>query len=211
MKLQFFIIFAIATWIGFVGFLSFVLVRRNGGWANAMKRTDDGSWPPARCLMLVGAALGVVLTFLWFLLSVIPGGLPWTKSSVDNAFSQQLVGEWEMADGSDYVIEFTRDGTMRIRNHAGEPQVLMAGDEILPFRMLSESVVGIPNRSLMMPENLVAEEEGYFFVFAISIEQDRLTIRGQTEGETIILSQDGVTKVRFPGSNTSPLEFMRRQ
>jgi hypothetical protein len=86
----------------------------------------------------------------------------------------------------------------------------MAGDEKLPFRMLSESVVGVPNRSLMFPENVVVDEEGYFFVFTISIEQDRLTLRGQPEGETIILSQDGVTEVRFPGSNNSPLEFMRR-
>jgi hypothetical protein len=39
---------------------AFALIVRNGGWAKAMKRTDDGRWPAARWLMLVSAMLGVV-------------------------------------------------------------------------------------------------------------------------------------------------------
>jgi hypothetical protein len=39
---------------------AFSLIARNGGWVQAMKRTEDGRWPAARWLLLVGALLGVV-------------------------------------------------------------------------------------------------------------------------------------------------------
>jgi hypothetical protein len=125
--------------------------------------------------------------------------------------ANRLVGQWAMVDGSEYVVEFTRDGTMSVRNHAGEPQVLLAGDEQLPCRFLSDSVVGVPNRGLNVPDKFAFDEAGYVFVFSVSIEGDRLTLRGQPEGETIILSQDGKHEVRFPGSESQPLKFIRRE
>ena len=38
-------------------------------------------------------------------------------------------------------------------------------------------------------------EEGFFLVVSVTIEQDRLALRGKEGGKTIILSQDGVKKV----------------
>jgi hypothetical protein len=131
--------------------------------------------------------------------------------SINADLAKRLIGGWEMADGSNYVMQFTREGTMSIRNGAGEPQVLMADDENLPYTFISETVVGVPRRSLTVPDNLVGEEEGFFLVFSVSIEQDRLTLHGQEGGQTIILSQDGVKKVRFPGSVPNSLEFVRQK
>jgi uncharacterized BrkB/YihY/UPF0761 family membrane protein len=69
--------------IGLVGFCltsaAFVLVARRGGWQQAMQPTPEGRWPIARRLMLVGAVLGTLFGFLLLVLSLIPGGLPWTR------------------------------------------------------------------------------------------------------------------------------------
>ena len=191
---------------------AFVLVWRQGGWKRAMQQPiAERRWPSARRLMLIGASLALLFAIGMVVLRFIPGGIPWLDPPAQADLPSRLVGEWEMADGSDYVIEFTRAGTMRVRNKAGESQVLLAGDEFFPYRFLSDTVVGVPNRTSDGPDGVAYESAGFCFVFAISIEQDRLTIRGQREGDTIILSQDGVNKVRFPGSVSQPLEFIRRK
>ncbi len=115
-----------------------------------------------------------------------------------------------MADGSDCVIEFTREGTMSVRNTAGESQILLAGDAAFPYKFISETEAGIPSRSLILPDKKLVEEEGLFLVFSARIAHDRLTLRGQEKGKPVILSRDGVKKVKFPGSVTSPLEFDRQ-
>ena len=69
--------------VGLVGFCSmvaaFVLVARGGGWQQAMQPTADGRWPLPRRLMILGATLGCLFGLLFFVLSLIPGGIPWIK------------------------------------------------------------------------------------------------------------------------------------
>ena len=119
--------------------------------------------------------------------------------------AKSIIGKWEMADGSDYVIEFTRDGTMSVKNGAGERQVRLPGNKDLPYAFISETEV----KAATAPATEYFKEQ--FFLFSVGIDGDKLTIRGKEGGQRIILSQDGVTKVLFPGSVSKPLEFVRQK
>ena len=121
----------------------------------------------------------------------------------DAALAKRIIGKWEMANGWDYVIEFTRDGTMSVKNKAGERQVRLPGDKDLPYAFISETEV----KSEIAPRGEFSKEE--FFLFSVSMEGDKLTIRGKEGGQTIILSPDGVKELAFPGSATNPLELVR--
>ncbi len=127
---------------------------------------------------------------------VQPGGDMGGKADL----AKCIVGKWKMADGSDYVLEFTREGTMSVKNNAGERQVRLPGDKDLPYAFTSETEVKV--------DDARGEQ---FFVFSVRIEEDRLTLRGKEGGMTIILSQDGAKEVVFPGSERTPLEFVQQK
>jgi hypothetical protein len=71
------------TAVGLVGFtlmiVAFVMVARQGGWAQAMQPDPQGRWPLPRRLMCAGAGLGVLFAVICLILYFISGGLPWTK------------------------------------------------------------------------------------------------------------------------------------
>ena len=57
-----------------------------------------------------------------------PQSVTTTAASKDaETLSERIVGRWELADGRDYVIEFTETGLMSVRNKAGEEQVVGVG------------------------------------------------------------------------------------
>jgi hypothetical protein len=68
--------------VGFIGFslmaAAFLMVARQGGWAQAMKSKPDGRWSLPRRLMFVGALLGAVFGVAVPVLFAIPGGIPWS-------------------------------------------------------------------------------------------------------------------------------------
>lgn len=128
------------------------------------------------------------------------GGQPGGDIGGNAELAKRIVGKWKMADGSDYVLEFTRDGTISLKNNAGERQVRLPGDKDLSYAFTSETEVKV--------DDARGEQ---FFVFSVRIEEDRLTLRGKEGGMTIILSQDGAKDVVFPGSERTPLEFVRQK
>jgi hypothetical protein len=71
--------------VGFVGFClmvaAFVMVAQQGGWRQAMQSKPDGRWSLPRRLMFAGAFLGAFFGCAWVILSLIPGGIPWSEGS----------------------------------------------------------------------------------------------------------------------------------
>jgi hypothetical protein len=116
--------------------------------------------------------------------------------------AKRIVGKWKMADGSDYVIEFTPEGMLSVKNKAGERQVRVPDNNPpdLRYAFISET-------------DVKAEFTGGHFAFSVRIDADKLTIRGKKGGKTISLSPDGTrtNEVLFPGSESKPLEFVRQK
>jgi hypothetical protein len=67
--------------IGAVAFLlilvAFVMVAVQGGWRKPLPA--DGRWPLPRKLLYAGAALGLVFGVSCYVLTRIPGAIPWMR------------------------------------------------------------------------------------------------------------------------------------
>lgn len=109
----------------------------------------------------------------------------------EESHEQELVGKWEMADGSDFVIEFTRDGKMRLMDKAGDRKITLQDGEDLSYRFVSE-------------RDVQAED----FLFSTEIVNDKLTVADK--GPVTLLISAGGNGVMFPGSEQSPLTFVRK-
>jgi hypothetical protein len=69
--------------VGLLGFVSmtiaFMLLARQGSWKGLQPGEPGARWPLSRRLMFTGAMLGTLFGVGVVVLSIIPGGLPWTK------------------------------------------------------------------------------------------------------------------------------------
>jgi hypothetical protein len=80
MDILFLLILAAVGLIGFCLMMAaFALVARAGGWQQAMWPTPHVRWPLPKVLMVIGAFLGALYGVVLFVLSLIPGGLPWLR------------------------------------------------------------------------------------------------------------------------------------
>jgi len=116
-----------------------------------------------------------------------------STSTGDANFKELIVGKWEMADGSDLVVEFARDGEMRLTNKAGKRQISLKDDKDFSYKFISQR-----------------EVEAHPFEFSVEIASDKLTIRGKGP-TTILLSGGGNRGIMFPPAGKETLEFRRSE
>ena len=77
MKVVMFVVIMVVCISGLIGYglmtAAFVMIKRRGGWQQAMQPAPDGQWSSARRLMTTGAAISGLCLSVMFISFAVPG------------------------------------------------------------------------------------------------------------------------------------------